>query len=361
MRLTSALALFAFFQAVSGFVPLAPRWSNSSPTVRSTTQGGETTASEIDTVEQSMEETMREEILPLTEAEINARVSMQMKKLQAKDSSSTQLSKEDLQIVYEDDDLLVVDKQAGVLSVPGRIPNPSLAQAVFDAVGCEMGRMDMMVVHRLGMDTSGLMVFAKTMDGLRGMNEVFRTRSIERKYEALVCGHMEKDAGFINLPIMRDYEFPPFMRISTNARQHALLNLDAEKLKLKKILDLPKESLTKYEVISREDLDGLPVTRVALTSMSGRTHQLNVHLAAFGHPIVGDATYGIDGDAASNGGLSEAELDTLAPNRNRASESLQRRIARTANGKMSCVHAKALTFRHPVSREDLAFVCDAPF
>ena len=57
--------------------------------------------------------------------------------------------------MYEDEDIIVVDKPSGVLSVPGKIPNPSLAQAVFDAVGCEMGRMDMMVVHRLGMDTSG--------------------------------------------------------------------------------------------------------------------------------------------------------------------------------------------------------------
>ena len=219
----------------------------------------------------------------------------------------------------------------------------------------------MMVVHRLGMDTSGLMVFAKTMAALRGMNEVFRTRSIERKYEALVCGHIEKDSGLINLPLMRDYEFPPFMRVSTDAHQYALVNLDPEKLKQKKILELPKESLTKYEVISREKLNGLPVTRVALTSISGRTHQLNVHLAAFGHPIVGDSTYGIDGDAAANGGLSEAELETLIPNASRASDELQRRIARSANGKMSCVHAKSLKFRHPVTKEEMAFVTDAPF
>lgn len=224
-----------------------------------------------------------------------------------------------------------------------------------------MGRMDMMVVHRLGMDTSGLMVFAKTMGALRGMNEVFRTRSIERKYEALVCGHVEKDFGLINIPLMRDYEFPPFMRVSTDAHQRALLDLDPEKLKQKKILDLPKESLTKYEVISREELNGLPVTRVALTSISGRTHQLNVHMAAFGHPIVGDSTYGIDGDAASNGGLSEGELQTLVPNASRASDELQRRIARDANGKMSCVHAKSLKFRHPLSGEEVAFVTDAPF
>ena len=253
----------------------------------------------------------------------------------------------------------MVDKQSGVLSVPNKIVHPSLAQTVFDAVGCEMGRMDMMVVHRLGMDTSGLMVFAKTMDALRGMNEVFRTRAIERKYEALVCGHVEQDAGIISLPLMRDYEFPPFMRVSTEAHQRALVDLDPEQLNHKKLLEQPKEAVTKYEVISREEIDGQPVTRVALTSMSGRTHQLNVHLAAFGHPIVGDATYGIDGDAAPNGGLTDAELEELIPNASRASDRLQRRIAATGTG--PCVHAKSLKFRHPASKEDLAFVADAPF
>lgn len=301
----------------------------------------------------------RNEIIPLTEAEINARLGMQMTRLQAKDRTSTQLIKEDIQIVYEDEDILVVDKPTGVLSLS--IENPSMAQAVFDTVGCEMGRMDMMVVHRLGMDTSGLMVFAKTMDALRGMNEVFRNRAIERKYEALVVGHMQKDSGIIDLPLMRDYEFPPFMRVSTAGHQRALLDLDVEQLQLKKILDQPKESLTKYEVLGREELNGLPVTRVALTSLSGRTHQLNVHLAAVGHPIVGDSTYGIDGDAASNGGLSEAELDTLAPIAYRASDELQRRIARGANDKMSCVHAKSLKFRHPISGDEIAFIGDSPF
>jgi len=264
-----------------------------------------------------------------------------------------------LKTVYEDDHLYVVDKPSGVLSVPNKIVHPSLAQTVFDAVGCEMGRMDMMVVHRLGMDTSGLMVFAKTMDALRGMNTVFRTRDIERKYEALVCGHVEQDSGMINLPLMRDYEFPPFMRISTDDHQRALVDLDPEQLENKKLLDLPKEALTKYEVISREDLDGQPVTRVALTSLSGRTHQLNVHMAAFGHPIVGDDTYGINGDAAPNGGLTDAELEELIPNPNRATDRLQRRIAATGTG--PCVHAKSLKFRHPVSGEELSFVVDAPF
>merc|ERR1719263_549566 len=119
-----------------------------------------------------------------------------------------------------------------------------------------MGQADRMVVHRLGMDTSGLIVFAKTLAAVRGMNELFRTRSVDRKYEALVCGHVEKDQGMINLPVMRDYEFPPYMRISTDDHQRILLGVDPEEVGSKKLFEAPKESLTKYEVISREELDG---------------------------------------------------------------------------------------------------------
>ena len=127
----------------------------------------------------------------------------------------------------------------------------------------------------------------------------------------------------------------------------------------KKLLQQPKDSLTKYEVISREEFGGNPVTRVSLTSISGRTHQLNVHMAAFGHPIVGDTTYGINGDAASNGGLSDAELESLVSNSARADAGLQKAIAGSA--KSACVHAKSLKFRHPVTKEDISLSSDAPF
>jgi tRNA pseudouridine32 synthase/23S rRNA pseudouridine746 synthase len=216
----------------------------------------------------------------------------------------------------------------------------------------------MMVCHRLGMDTSGLMMFAKTMDAVRGLNTIFRTRKIERKYIALVCGHVKKDRGLIDLPLMRDYEFPPFVRVSTDDRQKLLVDLDHEVVG-KKLLEAPKDSLTKYEVISREELDGLPVTRVALTSISGRTHQLNVHLAAFGHPIVGDTVYGINGSAAPNGGLTEKEAQWLAPNKNRADDDVQKAIAAVAE--KACVHAISLRFRHPVTKEDVFLESDAPF
>lgn len=262
-------------------------------------------------------------------------------------------------MVFEDEHLIVVDKPSGVLTVSPNNEFPNLAQAVFDAFGCEMGSQDKMVVHRLGMDTSGLIVFAKTMAALRGMNAIFRTRKIERKYEALVCGHIEKDQGLIDLPLMRDYEFPPFMRVSTDDHQRALVDLDPAEVG-KKLLEPPKDSLTKYEVLEREEFEGQPVTRVSLTSLSGRTHQLNVHMAAFGHPIVGDTTYGINGEAATNGGLTESEMDALIPNSSRASAEVQQQIASAA--KSPCVHAKSLTFRHPITKkEEVLLIANSPF
>ena len=261
-------------------------------------------------------------------------------------------------MVFEDDHIVVINKPTNVLTVTSNGDHPNLAQSVFEAIGCEAGRADMMVVHRLGMDTSGLIVFAKTTEALKNMHSVFRSRSIERRYEALVCGHVEKDEGIIDLPLMRDYVFPPFMRVSTDEHQRNLLQVDPDELD-KKYLQAPKESLTKYNVIAREELAGQPVTRVALTSISGRTHQLNVHLAAFGHPIVGDTIYGVNGWAAHNGGLTDAEQDALIPNPSRASLDLQRAIASVASS--PCVHAKSLKFHHPVTQEDLSFAVDAPF
>ena len=84
-------------------------------------------------------------------------------------------------------------------------------------------------------------------------------------------------------------------------------------------------------------------------------------MAAFGHPIVGDSTYGINGDAAPNGGLSDAELDSLVGNASRADSSLQQAIADAAKDKAACVHAKSLKFRHPVTKEEVSLSSDAPF
>lgn len=263
---------------------------------------------------------------------------------------------QDLVVVFEDEHIVVVNKPSGVLTVPGKDEsNPSLNKAVFDRYGSESGRMDKMVVHRLGMDTSGLVVFARTDAALRGMNALFRTRKVTRKYEALVCGHVSQDHGSIDLPLMRDYECPPFMRVSTDDHQRALLQLNAADVG-KKVLEGPKDSLTKFEVVSREDLDGNDVSRLTLTSISGRTHQLNVHCAAIGHPIVGDAVYGYNGEAASNGGLEESALPA-----DKASVELQQAIAAACKGKPMCVHAKSISFRHPVTKEVLSFDSKSSF
>jgi len=240
--------------------------------------------------------------------------------------------------------------------VPGKDgSNPSLNKAVFERFGSESGRMDKMVVHRLGMDTSGLVVFARTNAALRELNSLFRTRKVTRKYEALVCGHISQDNGSIDLPLMRDYEYPPYMRVSTDEHQRALIGLNARVVG-KKLLEGPKDSLTTYEVVSRETIDGNDVTRLSLTSVSGRTHQLNVHCAAIGHPIVGDTVYGYNGEAAANGGLDESSLPA-----DKASAELQQSIASVSTGKPMCVHAKSISFRHPVTKENLSFESKSSF
>eukprot|EP01083_Nonionella_stella_P029978 82336_1 len=289
-------------------------------------------------------------------ADVKAAQDASLEKMKAKDAGATAISADDLDVVFEDEHIVVVNKPSGVLTVPGKDEsNPSLNQAVFDKFRSESGRMDKMVVHRLGMDTSGLVVFARTNAALRGMNSLFRTRKVTRQYEALVCGHVSQDEGSIDLPLMRDYEFPPFMRVSTEEHQRALIDLDAGEVG-KKMLESPKESLTKYAVVSREEMDGNEVSRLSLTSISGRTHQLNVHCAAIGHPIVGDAVYGLGGEAAANGGLAEGDLPD-----DKASGDLQQAIASACEGKAMCVHAKSISFRHPVTKEDLSFESKSSF
>lgn len=283
-------------------------------------------------------------------SDIVAAYESQMAKMREKDQTSTTLSKEDLKVVFEDEHIIVVDKPAGVLCVPTKEVSSSLSQAVFDAYGSENGNMDNMVVHRLGMDTSGLVVFARTKAALVGLNASFRTRKVTRKYEALVCGTVESD-GEWDMPLMRDFVNPPYMRVSTDDLQRALIGVDDLPKEIsKKLLENPKDSITQYEVVGKEELGDQPVTRLTLTSVTGRTHQLNVHCAAAGHPIVADSVYGYNGDATPNGGLEEgASAETLES------------IAAGAKDMSMCVHAKELSFSHPVSGEDLKFESASPF
>lgn len=236
---------------------------------------------------------------------------------------------------------------------------PSLAKVVFDRCHetSDLKTADQTIVHRLGADTSGLVVLAKTSEAVRGMNMLFRTRKITRQYEALVCGHIKQDEGLISLPLMRDYEHPPYMRVSTDEHQRNLLDLDPE-IVGRKLLEAPKSAMTHYQVIARETLgnEQLPVTRITLTSITGRTHQLNVHCAASGHPIVRDTVYGWQGEAAPFRGLDESSLPE-----DRASVDLQQKIFNAAPMNNVCVHAKLIRFRHPVTKEQIECTSKPPF
>jgi len=277
-----------------------------------------------------------------------------MAKMVEKDKLSIDISKDDLNVVHVDEHIIVVSKPSGVLCVPDKAQNPSLNSAVFAAYGGLEGSTDMsqMVVHRLGMDTSGLVVFARTLKALRNLNTQFRVRKVTRKYESLLCGKLT-EGGSIDFPLMRDFEVPPYMRVSTDEMQTKLIGLEKDDLPkdLRKILAAPKPSITNYEVLGVEEIGGHDVTRVELVSLSGRTHQLNVHCAAIGHAIVNDSTYGVDGVATKNGG---AEVDGVI------SEDAQREINAAKDGGM-CVHLKELTIKHPATGEMMTFESKSPF
>lgn len=295
----------------------------------------------------------------LNAQEINDRLQNNIEKMKTRDRAARVLTKEEVNIVYDDRYIIVVDKPSGVLCVSNDESIPSLCKTVYGMIENPAIDMSQMVVHRLGMDTSGLIVFCKTMKAVKGMNRLFRMRQVSKEYEALVCGSFPEDEGVISMPLMRDYEMPPYMRVSTDAHQLALAYLDDPEALPKKFLEPPKPCLTKYTVLGRETIEGLDVTRVSLSSVTGRTHQLNVHLAAFGHPIVADAVYGVNGVALPNGGLTEDDMIRDRPHR--ATLELQQQIASVTKDWNMCIHATLLTFKHPVTKTDLSIRSPAPF
>ncbi|MBI5891330.1 MAG: RNA pseudouridine synthase [Nitrosomonadales bacterium] len=201
------------------------------------------------------------------------------------------------ELVFQDAFLLVANKPAGLLAVPGRGE---------DKQDCLAARLqqtfpDALVVHRLDMATSGLMVFARGIAMQRRLSQMFREREVGKRYVAVVSGGLEQAAGEISLPLICDWPNRPRQKID-----HAL----------------GKPSLTRYRLLGTES----DVSRIELEPVTGRSHQLRVHMAAIGHPILGDALYG---DATSAPRL--------------------------------LLHACSLNFRHPASGEFLDFASAAPF
>ena len=200
------------------------------------------------------------------------------------------------EVVLEDEHLLIVDKPAGVVvhPAPGH-PTGTLAQAL---AGRAAGGPDPWrpgIVHRLDRDTSGLMVVAKSEPVHRALQELIRARKLEREYLALVEGRPESRSGTIDAPIGRDRE----------RRQVISVRSDA-----------PRDARTHFEV--EEAYPRTTLLRVRLET--GRTHQIRAHMAAIGHPIVGDSQYG----GTQSG----------------------RRLGLTRQ----FLHSAKLRFRHPISR-----------
>lgn len=163
-------------------------------------------------------------------------------------------------VVYVDDHVLVVDKPEGLLSVPGLVVKDCVLHRLRDEFP------DVRIVHRLDLDTSGLMMLSLSTLATSDLNRQFRERRVTKEYIATVYGSPNGDTGEINLPISPDWYHRPFQRIDPLRG---------------------KRASTPYQVLARER----DRSRLLLTPRTGRSHQLRIHLAGIGHPILGCDLY----------------------------------------------------------------------
>ncbi|EKN6405128.1 bifunctional tRNA pseudouridine(32) synthase/23S rRNA pseudouridine(746) synthase RluA [Yersinia enterocolitica] len=166
-------------------------------------------------------------------------------------------------VLYQDQHIMVVNKASGLLSVPGRAPENK--DSVMTRIQADFPTAES--VHRLDMATSGVIVVALTKAAERELKRQFREREPKKSYIARVWDHLAQDEGLIDLPLICDWPNRP---------------------KQKVCYETGKPSQTLYQVLSR-DADGS--TRVKLSPITGRSHQLRVHMLAIGHPILGDGFY----------------------------------------------------------------------
>jgi tRNA pseudouridine32 synthase/23S rRNA pseudouridine746 synthase len=209
-------------------------------------------------------------------------------------------SQEDIVVLYQDDDLLLVNKPAFLLSVPGRHPlnQDSLIRRLAGLFP------EVEAVHRLDLDTSGVMIVPKHKKALGHIARQFQERTIDKEYRALVWGDVANPTGEIDLPIARDWENRPRQKICPESG---------------------KPSLTRYTVLAKRP----GRTLLQLNPVTGRSHQLRIHLRELGHPIIGCDMY--------------AHPEALA-----ASPRL-------------LLHATKIAFTHPRSGMRLYAFCPAPF
>jgi len=170
---------------------------------------------------------------------------------------------EPLSYIYTDDDIIIVEKPSGLLSVPGKTEPDCLEARIRKAYP------ESLTIHRLDMATSGIMVFARNTNAQRHIGLQFEKRMTEKTYIARVSGDVQSDQGRVDLPLITDWPNRPKQMICH---------------------DRGKTSLTSWQVLERED----KTTRLALFPKTGRSHQLRVHMLAIGHPILGDRLYADD-------------------------------------------------------------------
>lgn len=203
-------------------------------------------------------------------------------------------------IVHRDEDFLVLDKPSGLLSVPGRDP------ALFDSLAMRVQKTfpKALMINRLDKDTSGIVLMSLNRKSHAAIASQFENRTTRKSYTAVVWGHLLEDSGQIDLPLAIDPDNKPRHRVDHEGG---------------------KSAQTQWHVIERLPL---PATRLQLHPLTGRTHQLRVHMKAIGHPILGDEFYA-DGDALA----ASARL---------------------------LLHAQELSFRHP-DGNDVTFTVPCPF
>jgi tRNA pseudouridine32 synthase / 23S rRNA pseudouridine746 synthase len=207
-----------------------------------------------------------------------------------------------LLLLHADDALVAVDKPAGMLSVPGRGED----KADCAAARVQAAFADALVVHRLDMGTSGILVFGRGAAAQRALSQAFATRRVDKRYLAMVTGWPDAADGVVELPLICDWPHRP-----------------------RQMVDLAsgKPSTTRWQVLSRHDHPR--TSRLALTPVTGRSHQLRVHLQAIGHPILGDELY------------APPEVQAMSPR--------------------LLLHAERLTLPHPASGQPLVLHAPCPF
>ncbi len=204
-----------------------------------------------------------------------------------------------LQFVHEDTAILVLDKPAGLLTVPGKLENRQDCLIT----RLQVARWDALTVHRLDCDTSGVIIFARTKQAQGFLGQEFEHRRAQKTYIARLQGQLKGESGTIDLPVGSDWDYRPRQKVD---------------------LANGRPAVTDWQVIDR----GVDETRVRLTPHTGRSHQLRVHMLSLGHPILGDQIY--------------------APET-------------TATYPRLMLHAETLSLHHPTTQERVIFAAPVPF